>query len=70
MALFAIAGRERRSGVAMPSIVVSAMEVPLRVSATTEEKTVEVREYLRCRLGVWQTISAHKRRRPHHRRGR
>jgi len=28
------------------------------------DKTVDVRSYLRCRLGVWQTVIAHKRRRP------
>jgi hypothetical protein len=34
------------------------------------DKTVPVRSYLRCRLGVWQAVIAHKRRRPRSRRGR
>jgi hypothetical protein len=36
----------------------------------TGEQVVEVRSYLRCRLGVWQTVIAHIRRRPRSRRGR
>jgi hypothetical protein len=37
---------------------------------TAGDKTVEVRSYLRCRLGVWQTVISHMRRRPRLRRGR
>lgn len=44
------------------------MEPPFRSAA--DDKTVEVRSYLRCRLGVWQTVTAHQRRRPRSRRGR
>jgi len=29
--------------------------------ANAGDRTVLVRTYLRCRLGVWQTVTAHKR---------
>jgi hypothetical protein len=34
------------------------------------ERIVEVRSYLRCRLGQWQTVKSHIRRRPRRERGR
>ncbi len=36
----------------------------LRVSRSDEEKTVFVREYLRCRYGKWETVVSHFRRPP------
>jgi hypothetical protein len=56
-----------RSGVAMLSIVVLAMEMFVRTSAATAgEKTVLIREYLRFRYGKWETVISHFRRPPSH----
>jgi hypothetical protein len=39
------------------------------INHNTTNKVVFVLGYIRCRLGVWQTISAHVRKWPRRRRG-
>ena len=43
--------------------------MPIEANAE-HEGTVSVRSYLRCRLGQWQTVKSHIRKRPRSRRGR
>jgi hypothetical protein len=44
----------------MLSIAVSAMEdFPMWKPPAAEAKTVEVREYLRCRNGKWEVVTSH-----------